>query len=117
MKSRRCMSDLKLRRGHLSGLNGYFDRAETGIKIITGNVSVGSISTELGCKRHVRFPSDSDRIADIVGGPFRAKRLMQRSNWRLYSITSSARATICGGTVRPSALAVLRLMIHSTLMT
>jgi hypothetical protein len=27
--------------------------------------------TELGCPRHVRFASDSDRIADIVG-PFRA---------------------------------------------
>jgi hypothetical protein len=31
-----------------------------------------------------------------------------------YSMTSSARARIDGGTVRPSALAVLRLMISST---
>src|SRR5262245_23573368 len=31
-----------------------------------------------------------------------------------YSITSSARASSVGGTVRPSALAVLRLMISST---
>jgi len=32
-----------------------------------------SFATELGCPRHVRFPPDSDRIADIAGGPFRAK--------------------------------------------
>src|ERR1700758_3878544 len=31
-----------------------------------------------------------------------------------YSITSSARASRVGGTVRPSALAVLRLMINSS---
>jgi hypothetical protein len=33
----------------------------------------GSFSTELGCPRHVRFTPDSDRTADIVGGPFRAR--------------------------------------------
>src|SRR5205807_4125522 len=33
-----------------------------------------------------------------------------------YSITSSARARIAGGTVRPSALAVLRLMTSSNLV-
>jgi hypothetical protein len=36
--------------------------------------------------------------------------LMHRSKMYLYSITSSARASNVGGTVRPSALAVLRLM-------
>src|SRR5258708_7101450 len=40
-------------------------------------------------------------------------RLMHRSKQRLYSITSSARASSEGGTVRPSALAVLRLMTSS----
>src|SRR5262249_30106970 len=33
-----------------------------------------------------------------------------------HSITSVVRASSSGGTVRPSALAVLRLMINSTLM-
>src|SRR6476646_10058061 len=33
-----------------------------------------------------------------------------------YSITSSARASTEGGTVRPSALAVLRLIINSNLV-
>jgi hypothetical protein len=32
----------------------------------------GLISTKLGCPRHVRFPPDSDRTADIAGGPFGA---------------------------------------------
>ena len=45
-----------------------------------------------GATRHVRFGP----IADIA----------------TYSITSSARASSAGGTVRPSALAVLRLERH-----
>src|SRR6266403_3543351 len=36
--------------------------------------------------------------------------------WRTHSITSSARASNVGGTVRPTALAVLRLMNSSTLV-
>jgi hypothetical protein len=32
----------------------------------------GSFATEMDCPRHVRFPSDSDRTADIAGGPVRA---------------------------------------------
>src|SRR5258705_9566869 len=36
--------------------------------------------------------------------------------WRTHSITSSARASSVGGTVRPSALAVLRLMTSSNLV-
>jgi hypothetical protein len=36
--------------------------------------------------------------------------------WRTHSITSSARASSNGGMVRPSALAVLRLMISSNLL-
>src|SRR5262245_8846075 len=36
--------------------------------------------------------------------------------WRTHSITSSARASSVGGTSRPSALAVLRLMINSNLV-
>src|SRR3954464_4161748 len=36
--------------------------------------------------------------------------------WRTHSITSSARASRVGGTVRPSALAVLRLITSSNLV-
>jgi hypothetical protein len=36
------------------------------------NVPVGS-NSEVGARdRHVRFPPDSDRTADIAGGPVRA---------------------------------------------
>jgi len=37
----------------------------------------GSIATEIGCPRDVRFSADSDRIADIAGGPVRANRRHQ----------------------------------------
>jgi hypothetical protein len=42
--------------------------------------------------------------------------LMHCSKRHLYSITSSARESRVGGTVRPSALAVLRLMTSSNLV-
>ena len=34
--------------------------------------TVGSLATELGCLRHVRFTSGSDGIADITEWQFRA---------------------------------------------
>jgi hypothetical protein len=46
--------------------------------------------------------------------PFRAKTgLVHRSRQQLHSITSSARASSVGDTVRPIVFAVLRLMISS----
>ena len=42
--------------------------------------------------------------------------VMQRSKLQSYSITSSARASSVCGTLRPSAFAVLRLTISSTLV-
>jgi hypothetical protein len=41
---------------------------------------------------------------------------MHRSKMYLYSITSSPRASSIGGTVRPSAFAVLRLITNSNLV-
>ena len=41
---------------------------------------------------------------------------MQRNKIRAYSITSSARASSVGGTSRPSAFAVLRLITSSNLV-
>jgi hypothetical protein len=49
----------------------------------------------------------------IVGRRVPKSRPLRRSKLRLYSITSSARASSVGGTSRPSALAVCRLMMNS----
>ena len=43
-------------------------------------------------------------------------RHMHRGKENLYSTTASARATIDGGTARPSTFAVLRLMTNSTVV-
>jgi hypothetical protein len=42
--------------------------------------------------------------------------LLHRSKQQCYSITSSARASSVGGTVKPNAFAVLRLMTNSNLV-
>ena len=57
----------------------------------------------------VRFPPHSDRIADIQTGRLCAKRRHRPG----YSMTSLAAASRLGGTVRPSAFAVLRLITKS----
>src|SRR6266404_7378720 len=63
---------------------------------------------------NVRFAAHTGLKSDITPCPFGAiKRLMHRSKLQSYSITSSARASRVGGTARPSALAVLRLMTSS----
>src|SRR6266436_4536181 len=56
----------------------------------------GSNSEVGALNRHVRYPPDSDRAADIAGGPVRANR-------RHHSMTSVACARSVFGTVRPSA--------------
>src|SRR5258708_2764075 len=49
-------------------------------------------------------------------GTPKPRGLMHRSERHLYSITSLARARRVGGTVRPSALAVFRLIANSYLV-
>jgi hypothetical protein len=62
------------------------------------------------------FP-DNDQKADIAGGPLSANSCReQMQHGRRYSITSSAVNSNLGGMVRPSALAVLTLMISSNLV-
>ena len=60
------------------------------------------------------IPDGTADIRRIGSGPLRAiSRLMQCSKQVTYSITSSARPNSVIGKVRPSALAVLRLMTNS----
>ena len=64
-----------LRTGPLnrSGSNKLLDRGQkptlSAFSLIT-HVAYGLIATELGCPRHVRFPPDSDRTADIARARF-----------------------------------------------
>ena len=51
--------------------------------------------------------------ADMCGAT-RDVRFVPKADMPIYSIISSARACSAGGTLRPSALAVLRLMYSST---
>jgi hypothetical protein len=63
------------------------------------------------------YPLIADIGADIAERQRSAiSGLMHRSKQHLYSITSSARASSEAGTVRPSALAVLRLITSSYLV-
>jgi hypothetical protein len=60
---------------------------------------------------YVRFAPKADKRADVSLSPLSANRdLTRRSKKHPYSITSSARASNVGGTSRPSAFAVLRLI-------
>jgi hypothetical protein len=67
--------------------------------------------------RDVRFTPKSGHCSATVGCPFCANSLlMQCSKDADYSITSSVRPTSASGTMRPSALAVLRLITNSYLV-
>jgi len=61
----------------------------------------------------VRYAPDSGTIADITGGPSRAKlRHFARSFLASYSITSSARTKNDSGRFNPINFAVLRLTVR-----
>jgi hypothetical protein len=81
---------------------------------------LGVVHKSVFCKRgsvNVRFAPKADKRADVLGCPLCAiSGLMHRSKDRRYSITSSAVICMISGIVRPSALAVLRLMINSNLV-
>ena len=80
-------------------------------------VSNGSNSALGRCRINVRNPPESVRRANIDGRPRSAIfGLVRRNIRRVYSITSSARASNGSGISRPSALAVLRLMTSSNLV-
>ena len=76
------------------------------------DVRFGSKADMCSAKRHVRFTPNSGHVQRNQRCP-----LCANSGHRTaYSITSSARASSEGGTVRPSALAVLRFITSSYLV-
>src|SRR5215831_19497870 len=83
-------------------------------KVVLGRVLING-----DCRQSpadVRFTPESGQIADISGCPLSAKRRHSHCSKFSYSITSSARVTSEGGRSRPSALAVLRLIVSSILV-
>jgi hypothetical protein len=81
------------------------------------DVRFGSLADICGAKRHVRFTPNSGHVQCTSLCPLCANSgLMQRSKRRNYSISLSARASSVGDTVKPSALAVLRLITSSYLV-
>ena len=75
-----------------------------------------------GRSRSVAFPAPSRPSRALAARRKRveilrdARKPLNGLDFAFYSITSSARASSVGGTSRPSALAVLRLMINSNLV-
>jgi hypothetical protein len=79
-----------------------------------------SETSKSGKARSEHIPSGLLPRADIVDAFWHFRfmptfGLMHRSKSHSYSITSSARCWRCGGTLRPRALAVFRLMTNSNL--
>lgn len=75
------------------------DRIRTFAKSTISHVGCAPFATEVEVRRNMSR---------------RASRRRKQSQQDSYSITSSARSRIADGSVRPSALAVLRLIISST---
>ena len=116
MNSRRLMFAPRLTRiivsAHISILK---KRVKLYRIFAAANVRFGSFAT-FARRWHVRFAPKSDHGADVPKSTLCATSgFGTAATQNLYSITSSARASSVGGTVRPSALAVLRLRTSSNL--
>jgi len=103
---------------HISKLTVYLSKLNIWRKsgsmknVEFANVACGS-STDLGARlSQVRSSLNCRHAGTAAAGPFCANN---RSG-QPYSITSSARASTDGRTVRPRGLAVLRLMTRSNLV-
>jgi hypothetical protein len=76
------------------------------------DVRFGSKADICNANRHVRFTPNSGHVQCNGPRPLSANS----GHTAIHSITSSALASSVGGTVRPSAFAVLRLITSSNLV-
>ena len=76
------------------------------------NVRSGSKADVTLLNFDVRFTPESGHSSALSRCPFRARTGLMHCSKPGYSITSSARAITEAGTVMPSALAVLRLILR-----
>jgi len=87
------------------------------MRLPSDNVRFGSKADILHRSADVRFTPKSRHWNSVAECPLCAKSgHMQCSKFGAYSITSSAATCRVCGTVRPSALAVLRLITKSNLI-
>jgi hypothetical protein len=95
----------------------FLCRSKPSMKSLT-HLSTLHLSYKIKCcvDRLSRHPRNGHRGANARSPKSATTRLMHRSKEPRYSITSSARASSVGGSVRPSALAVLRLTTSSNLV-
>jgi hypothetical protein len=95
------------------GQNANADR----VRCLKWVIRVGSRRSRY--ERHVRFgpfATDLLRPSNPPVSAMSCREQMQQHRSQTYSITSSARASSVGGTVRPSILAVSALMTSSNLL-
>ena len=98
-------------------LNSRLRRKTGNFRPIGIHVRFRSLGDMAACPHYVRFTSESRHSVAHLGCPLRATTgLMHRSKSPGHSITLSAVASSDGGTVMPSALAVLRLITKSNLV-
>ena len=84
---------------------------------LTTHVRIGSLAATAWSNGDVRFTPNSGHSPTRSGCLLWATTgLMRCSKQDTYSITSSARPSSGSGTVRPSALAVFKFTISSTLV-
>jgi hypothetical protein len=112
---------MSLRRACRRGEHGGFASEATSATCTHGrgafDKSRKSINAPNGRPAKVRYAPDTDVLKHGSETMRWARsRLMQRTKLHPYSITSSARPSSVGGTVRPSTLAVLRLITSSNLV-
>src|SRR5208282_2770499 len=104
----------------LLAITRRFDRSELDHRPALASYSPAWIRATAAMQRFGRYPGRSGHRADTLNRSFVTRSVNSPPSIialrKVYSITSSARASTVAGTVRPSALAALRLTVVSYLV-